>query len=161
MAHANTAMTDESMTVGVKRLATYGLLAVLLASAVNGLVRVFALSAAGVPLLFPLEWGPVIASSAIAAIGATLVYGVITRVSTRPNRRFMMVAVVILLLSFAGPLNYQLSPPPGVAEVPWAVTATLGVMHVASAAAIVGVLTGATGRSNEQGKRSEYHEWLH
>lgn len=144
MAHATTATTDEPATVGVRRLATYGLLAVLLASAVNGLVRVIALTAAGVPLVFPLAWGPVIASSVIGAIGATLVYGVIMRFSTRPNRTFTIIAAIVLLLSFAPTLNVYLSPPPELASTPWSVYATLGVMHVTAAAVIVGVLTRAT-----------------
>lgn len=151
MAHATTATTDEPATVGVKRLATYGLLAMLLASAVNGLVRVIALTTAGVPLVFPLAWGPVIASSAIGAIGATLVYGVIMRVSTRPNQTFTIVAAIVLLLSFAPTLNVYFSPPPELAGTPWSVYATLSVMHVTAAAVIVGVLTRAT---NPEGKES-------
>lgn len=143
MAHATTATTDEPTTIGAKRLATYGLLAVLLASAVNGLVRVIALTAAGVPLVFPLAWGPVIASSAIGAMSAALVYGVIMRASTRPNRTFTMIAAIVLMLSFAGPLNVYLSPPPELAGTPWSVYATLGVMHMTAAAIIVGVLTRA------------------
>lgn len=144
MAHATPATTDEPPTVGVKRLATYGLLAVLLAIAVNGLVRVIALTAAGVQLVFPLAWGPVIASSAIGAIGASLVYSVILRVSTRPNRTFTYVAGIVLVLSFAPVLNVYLSPPPELAGTPWSVYATLGIMHVTAAAVIVGVLTRAT-----------------
>lgn len=151
MAHAINATTGKPMTVGAKRLATYGLLAVLLASSVNGLVRAIALTAAGVPVVFPLAWGPVIASSAIGAVGATLVYGVITRVSARPNRTFTIIAMIVLLLSFAGPVNVYLSPPPELAGTPWSVYATLAVMHVTAAAVIVSVLTRAT---NPEGKES-------
>lgn len=142
MAQATTA--ELPTTVGVKRLTTYGLLALVLASIVNGLVRVIALTVVDIPLVFALWWEPVIAASAIGAIGATVVYGVITRVSNRPNRTFTIVAVIVLLLSFVGPMNVYLSPPPELAGAPWTVFATLAVMHVTSAATIVGVLTRAT-----------------
>lgn len=142
MAHPHTATTDTSTTIGVKRLTTDALIAVVIASAVNGVVRVIALTAVGVPLVFPLEWGPVIASSTIGAIGATLVYGGIVRVSTRPNRTFTIVAAIVLVLSFAPILNVYLSPPSDLAGTPGSVYATLGVMHVTTAAVIVGVLTG-------------------
>lgn len=150
MSHATSATTDESTPVGVKRLATYGFLAALLISAVNGLVRVIALTAFEVPLVFPLEWGPVIALSAIGAIGATLVYGLIIRVSTRPNRTFTIVAVAVLLLSFVPTLNVYLSPPPELVGTPGSVYATLGVMHVTAAAVIVSVLTRVTRKPRPQ-----------
>lgn len=141
MAHPHTVTTDTSKTIGVKQLTTDALIAVVIASAVNGVVRVVALTAVGVPLVFPLEWGPVIASTAIGAIGATFVYGGIVRVSTRPNRTFTIVAAIVLMLSFAPLLNLYLSPPPDLAGTPGSVYATLGVMHVTAAAVIVGVLT--------------------
>lgn len=142
MAQATTA--DVPTVVGVKRLATYGLLAVVLASVVNGLVRMIALTAVNIPLVFALWWEPVIAASVIGAVGATVVYGVIIRVSNRPNRTFTLVAVIVLLLSFVGPVSVFLSPPPELADSPWTVFATLAVMHVTAAATIVGVLTRAT-----------------
>lgn len=146
MARATTAIADVPTTVRATRLAPYGLLAAILAIAVNSLVRVAALRAGGVPVVVPLEWEPVIISSAVGAIGATLVYGVIAGISSRPNRTFIVVAAIVLLLSFAGPVNAHLSPPPGMglADAPWTVFVTLGVMHVTGAVAIVAVLTRAT-----------------
>lgn len=153
MARPTIAISDVSSSVRATRLATYGLLAAILAIAVNGLVRAAALRVGGVPVVLPLEWEPVIISSVVGAIGATLVYGVIASISTRPNRTFMIVAAIVLLLSFAGPVNAYLSPPPGMglANAPWTVFATLSVMHVTGALAIVAVLTRATDSPVEQG----------
>lgn len=128
----------------MNRLVKYGLLAVIVASVANALVRVAALTVFDIPAefeLFPLGWGPVIAFTAIGAVGATVVYGLLTRSSTRPNRTFMIVAAAMLLLSFAGPLSMFLAPPPGFPSFPGSVLVTLAVMHVAAAAAIVSVLT--------------------
>lgn len=141
---ARTNAAESPTIVGANRLVTYGLLAVLLASVANGLVRTIALTVVDVPLVFPLWWEPVLAASAIGAAGATVVYGVITRVSKRPNRTFTVVAAFVFLVSFVGPVNALLSPPPELADAPWTVFATLAVMHVTAAVAIVGVLTRAT-----------------
>jgi hypothetical protein len=137
-----TAVDTESPTrVGRHRLVKYGLLAVLVAVIANALVRIVVLSVVTAPAGFwPLGWGPVIASTAVGAVGATIVYGVITRVSHRPNRTFTVVAAVALVLSFVS----FVSPPPVLAAAPASMLAALAVMHVVGAVAIVGVLTRAT-----------------
>lgn len=140
------AETESSVFVGLTRLAQYGFFAVIVASAANALVRVIALAVFAIPAefeLFPLGWDLVIVSSAIGAVGATIVYGVITSYSTRPNRTFTILAAVVLLLSFAGPVNMFLAPPPGSHAFPVTVFATVAVMHVVGAVAIIGVLTRA------------------
>lgn len=131
-------------TVSLTRIAVYGILAVVLTGLVNGLIRILALTVFDVPNVFALWWEPVLIASAVGAIGATIVYGVLTRISSRPNRAFMIIAVNVLVLSFAGPVNAYLSPPPELADAPRTVFATLVVMHVAAAATIIGVLTRAT-----------------
>lgn len=133
-----TAVDTQPTRVGVNRLVKHGLLAVLVAVIANALVRVLALSVVTVPVGFwPLGWGPVIGSSVVGAIGATAVYGVITRVSHRPNRTFTVVAAVALVLSFGS----FVAPPPVLAAAPVSVQAVLAVMHVVAAVATVGVLT--------------------
>ena len=130
--------------VSLARIATYGLLAVVLTSLVNGLVRILALTVFDVPNVFALWWEPVLVASTVAAFGATIVYAILTRFSSRPNRTFTIVAVIVFVLSLAGPLNALLSPPPELANAPWSVFATLIVMHVAAAVTIISVLTRTT-----------------
>jgi hypothetical protein len=133
-----TTVKTESTSVGVNWLVRYGLFAVIAASVVNGIIRVIALALFGVSSEFgPLGGGPVIVTSAVGAIGATIVYGVISRYSPRPNRTFTIVAAVVLVLSFGS----FLAPPPALAGAPLTVFTTLGVMHVAAAITIIGVLT--------------------
>lgn len=144
---ASTADTNHSKTVRANRLASFGLLAAVTACAANGLLFVLARHVLGVPGGFPLSWGPVLASSAVPAVVATVVYGAISRVSRRPNRTFVAVATVVLALSFV-PLA---SPPPELAGAPPSVYVTLVVMHLAAAAAIVGVLTRVSGRGDSTG----------
>jgi hypothetical protein len=133
-----TTVETEPAFVGVNRLVKYGLFAVIAASVVNVGIRVIALAVFGVSSEFgPLGWGPVIVTSAVGAVGATIVYGVISRYSRRPNKMFTIIAAVVLVLSFGS----FLAPPPVLAGAPLTVITTLGAMHVAAAVAIVGVLT--------------------
>jgi hypothetical protein len=129
--------TESPTTIDVNSLVKYGLLAVIAASAVNAIIRGVALAVVVSGEFGPLGLGPVIASSAVAAVGATIVYGVIARYSDRPNRTFTLIAAVVLVLSFGS----FLAPPPMLAGAPLTVFTTLGVMHVAAAVAIVSVLT--------------------
>lgn len=132
-----TTETDASATIAVSRLATYGLLTAIIASAVNVLVRLAATSLFDVPAGFgPLGWGPVINTTVVGVIGATVVYGLLSRFSSRPNRDFVGVALVVLLLSFV-PLFV---PPAFLAGAPVSVLGTLAVMHVTTAVAVVGLL---------------------
>lgn len=124
-------------TIETNRLATHGLYAASAAIAANGAILAVALHVLDVPGGFPLSWGPVLASSAIPAIVATVVYGVIARVSGRPNRTFAAVAAVVLTLSFVP----FVSPPPELSGASLSVFVTLAAMHVAAAVAIVGLLT--------------------
>lgn len=142
MATANEAVMGRY--VGARRLATYGLAAVLTASLANVLVLFVGLALVEFPAEFvggafgPLAVGPVVGNSAVAAIGATLVYGVVTRYAARPNRTFAIVAGVVLVLSGVMFLA------PDLAGAPLRVFAVLAVMHVTAAVTIVGVLTRAS-----------------
>jgi hypothetical protein len=135
-----TASTVETppTSVGMNRLVKYGLFAVIAASVTNAIVGVIAVAVFGVPDGFGgLGWGPIVVSSALGAVVATGVYGLIARYSTRPNRTFTIVSAVVLLLSYL-PFG---RPPPALAGASQSVFVTLGVMHVTAAVAIVGVLT--------------------
>lgn len=124
------------------RLATYGVLAVAVATVVNAIVRVVAVSLLGVSAEFePLGWGPVVNTTVVAVVGATVVYGLLTYVSTTPIRTFRIIAAVVLVVSFV-PL---LVPPPFLAGAPWSVLVTLAAMHVTTAVVVIGILPRATG----------------
>lgn len=132
-----TVESDPSKHVSIDRLIKYGVLAAITASLVNVFVLELALAVFDVPAAFeplPLGWMPVVASSTIGAVGATVAYGVIGHYSTQPNRTFTTVAVVVWVLSYANLLTPALSGAPAV------VYAILGLMHVTAAVTIVGVL---------------------
>jgi hypothetical protein len=140
---------ESSSSVGAFRLVKFGLLALLIVSIVNVLVLFIGLAIVEFPSEFvggpfgPFAVGPVVMNSTVAAIGATLVYGVVTRHSARPNRTFTIIAGVFLVLSFAMFLAPDLS------GAPPRVFATLAVMHVTAAVTIVGVLTRVTNQEVE------------
>ncbi|WP_227377124.1 DUF6069 family protein [Haladaptatus halobius] len=148
---STTAMNNSelSRSVGTVRLAKFGLLALLIVSIVNVLVLFIGLAIVEFPSEFvggpfgPLAVGPVVVNSAVAAIGATLVYEVVTRYAARPNRTFTIIGGVFLVLSFTMFLVPDLS------GAPPRVFATLAVMHVTAAVTIVAVLTRATNQEAE------------
>ena len=84
----------------------------------------------------PLGLSAVLFSSAMAAVGAAVVFALVGRFARRPIRTFRLVAAVALVLSFATPLTL-----PG---APLAMVLALELMHVVAAVAIVGVLTTLT-----------------
>ena len=110
-------------------------MAAVLAAAANALVLVIWSSLFGAVVVPPdevLTLGPVVAASAIGAIGAAVVFGIIGRFSRRPVRVFRITALVVLLLSLVPiPLQGVAGPSAG----------ALILMHVMAAAIVVGVLT--------------------
>lgn len=123
------------------RFLQYGILTVIAVNFVNLTVLFIGLSVVEFPAQYvggqfgPLAVVPVAANSTVAAVGATIVYGIIARYSRRPNRAFTVVAGVVFVLSFAMFLAPDLS------GAPLDVFVTLGVMHVIAVAVTVGVLT--------------------
>lgn len=123
--------------VTMTRLATFGVLAAIVASVVNVLVRGAAVLLFDVPGgVGPFGVGPVITTTVIGVVGATGVYGVLSRVSKRPVRAFIGTGTVVLVLSFV-PL---LAPPAFLAEAPATVLGTLGLMHVTTAGIVLGAM---------------------
>lgn len=133
--------------VDVNRLVTYGLFAAITATIVNSTILVLALEALDIPAGFPLSWIPVLASSVVPAIVATIVYGVIARISRRPNRTFVLVSALVLGLSFI-PFT---APPPELSGASQSVFGTLGAMHMAAAVAIVGLLSRVSESTDSSG----------
>jgi Family of unknown function (DUF6069) len=125
----------------IHRFAKYGLLAVLISIIANAILRVIAYQVIAIPADFwPLRWEIVITSTAVTAIGATVVYWVSARFSQRPNRTFVIIAALVLLLSFVS----FIASPQILAEAPTSVSVSLAGMHVSVAVICVSFLTQIT-----------------
>ena len=138
----NTQKPYQDGKAGAGRLITRGLAAGVLALAANLLVYLLApalfnfslaipVMGPGSPIM-PLPFSMVVLVTAVATTGATILLGVLSRITRRTVTIFRIVAIVFLLLSFAAPFSLP---------VPLIVRATLASMHVITAAAIVSVLT--------------------
>lgn len=86
--------------------------------------------------LSPMPVGDVIIFSVIFALGAGIVFVVVTRVARRPVRTYVLIAAAVLLLSFALPLTI---PSPPVAMID---KLSLVAMHIVGAFMVVGTLIG-------------------
>jgi len=86
----------------------------------------------------PAAWPAVLGTGVVVTVGATLVYAVLTRLLDRPDRAFVGLAAVVLVVSML-PLVFVAPSIPGVTP---AVIVVLAVMHVVAAVGSVAVLTG-------------------
>lgn len=121
-----------------RTLARRGLAAVVLAPLANALLLWAVLATDAVQRFDPLQYGPVTLFSALGALGAALVYAWLVRRRADPDRTFVRVAGLVLLLSFVPDVALLFADP--AATVPAVVV--LVVMHVVVAVISVGVLTG-------------------
>jgi len=80
-----------------------------------------------------MTYPSVVGLTVIGVVGATVVYAALVRVSSRPDRTFVVVAVVVLVLSIVPDVTYIPSEPGGslVAGV------VLAAMHVMTAAIVL------------------------
>ena len=122
------------------RLVLAGTLATLLAVAANVVLSIVLRSAVDPSDIFqPLNVGSVAFLTAFGAIAATFVYEYIVARSEDPQRRFIRVAAIALLLSFIPDLVLLAGVGPGQnADLPRVLS--LVSMHVVAAVIIVGVL---------------------
>jgi hypothetical protein len=129
------------------RLWWVGPLAAAAAAVANVIVFMIEKNLFGLEFIMPLQPGaeaapltvvPVIVTSVIPAIAATILFAVLGRFTRRPILIFQIIALLFLIVSFGGPLNLPVDA---------ATKAGLGVMHIGAWAAIVGVLT-TLGRKN-------------
>jgi hypothetical protein len=121
--------------IAVGWLLRVGALAAVLSAGANSLVLEFASSLVGEVVIPPGEtvtFGQVVVASVAGAVGAVVVFAVISRVARRPIRVFVGVAAVGLLLSFL---------PIALAGATGSSAGTLAFMHVVAAATNVGLLT--------------------
>jgi uncharacterized protein DUF6069 len=126
-------MTAERVPAG--RLLGVGVLAAVFSAVASAVVLAVASSLFG-PVVIPpdeaVTFGQVMAASVAGAVGATILFAVISRFTRRPMRAFWGIAAVGLLLSFL---------PIAMAGVTGSSAGTLAFMHVLAAATNVGLLT--------------------
>jgi hypothetical protein len=79
----------------------------------------------------PLLLAPVVLLSFVPGLGAAVVYWLLGKFSANPRRLFLIVSVVLLLLSFAGPFALP---------VALSTQIILNLMHIVAGAAIIGAL---------------------
>ena len=128
----------KGVAVETKELAKRGGIAVVLSVVANLVLLQAVLVPELVQQFEPLNIGPVALFSALGAVGATVAYAVIDRLSETPDRTFTAVAVVVLVLSFVPDIALLQADP--AATVPAVVV--LMVMHVVVAVVCVVSLTG-------------------
>lgn len=131
-------------------MAFAGVVAVVVAVAVNLLIRTVAVSLLGIGEGFlPLGVGPTVVFTVAGMVGAGVVFGLIMRfVKRRPVRLFRRVALVVLLVSLVPDVLMLFS-----GSVPGTTVASVGTLmveHVASWAVAVGVLTTLAGENGAE-----------
>lgn len=84
-----------------------------------------------------LQFVPVTFWTTVGAIGAVITYGLIDRFSDSPDRTFIIVAAVVLVLSFVPDIGLLVSDP----EATVGAVTVLMIMHVTVAAISVATLT--------------------
>jgi hypothetical protein len=130
-------------SLSASSLVRRGLIAVGLVLVVNVLLRgLVGLLSPDLVTVQPLGWTPIVISSIVGTVGATVVYGLVRRVAVRSDRTFVALAAVALLVSFVPVVNVA----PTLPGVTTGVVVVLGALHVTTAAAAVAALTGMIGR---------------
>ena len=128
----------KGVAVETKELVKRGGIAVVLSVVANLVLLQLVLVPELVEQFEPLNIAPVALFSGLGAIGATVAYAVVDRLSESPDRMFTRVAVVVLLLSFVPDVLLLQADP--AATVPAVIV--LMVMHVVVAVVCVASLTG-------------------
>ena len=112
-----------------------GLIAIVVAAVVNA-VLYFIGAAVGwmpdtvlSPMGLPITIVPVIASTVVALVVATIVYSILNRFTGNPNRWFTIIAVIVLVVSAVSPLSL-----PG---APTMMIVLLEVMHLVAGIAAI------------------------
>ncbi|MFD1565228.1 DUF6069 family protein [Haloarchaeobius amylolyticus] len=139
---SETGMSSSARPLSFSDLARSGALALAVSLVINWLI-VFVANTGGIaPQLEALNYGPVTFFTTLGVIGATVTYGVLTRLSSSPDRLFLTVAAIVLVLSLVPDFTVIPNQPGGSLFA----GAILGLMHVTTAVVCVGVLTGSAGR---------------
>lgn len=95
----------------------------------------------GVPDTFTtLSPGPVVMWSVLGTIGATIAFALARRFAKSPNKTFVLIAVIVLLLSFIPDVLIHGMTSGMFAGATWSAVALLMVMHIAAAVILVKTL---------------------
>lgn len=124
-------------TLGGRELVLRGVVALVSALVINGVILGTVLGLDAVESYENLAAPPVIFLATLGVVGATIVYAVLTRRSSTPDRAFIRVAAVVLLLSFLPNLNLLLTDD----AAPAGAVVVLMVLHVPPAITSVASLT--------------------
>ncbi len=136
----STAVQKEDVVFG--RLWWVGLLTILIADIAVALVRTITVAVLPIsPNFAPLTLPPNILFTTIGAIGATIVFAIVSRVARRPISLFRWIALVVLLLSFIPDVLLLTAKPPAFAGTTLLAVSILVVLHIVAAIAIVVPLT--------------------
>ena len=132
-----TGMSSSARSLTISDLTRAGVVALAVSLGINLLI-VFVANAGGIaPQLEALNYGPVTFFTTLGVIGATVTYGLLARFSASPDRLFLIVAAIVLVLSLVPDFTVIPSQPGGSLFA----GAILGLMHVTTAVVCVGVLT--------------------
>ncbi|TMT78518.1 hypothetical protein E2L06_00070 [Haloterrigena sp. H1] len=132
-----TGMSSSARSLTISDLTRAGVVALAVSLGINLLI-VFVANAGGIaPQLEALNYGPVTFFTTLGVIGATVTYGLLARFSASPDRLFLIVAAIVLVLSLVPDFTVIPNQPGGSLFA----GAILGLMHVTTAVVCVGVLT--------------------
>jgi len=122
-------------------LAAAGAIAAIIAAVADVVVYSIA-RASGVSMVMPYQWGQppavlpisiIVSTVVVAAVLATITFGLLVKFTLRGMRAFQIVSVPALLVSFAGPLS--------LAQTAGSTKAALVAMHIVAAAGMVAALS--------------------
>jgi len=133
---ADQSATDVEAGGELTAIARRGALAFVLAVVANAAVTTVARMGEIGTGLRAMTYPSVIVLTAVGVVGATVVYAALYRVTSRPNRTFVIVAAGVLFLSIVPDFTYVPGEPGG----SLAAGAVLAAMHVVTAAITVWLL---------------------
>ena len=126
----------------MRSVAARTVVAAVLATVANVVLRALAIAVFDIPDAFEhLALRAVIVSTVAGVLAAGVVYAIVARVSSTPDRTFTIVALVALALSLIAPLTVGLEDPPEYPGTDAASVGTLMAMHVVAAAIAIVTLT--------------------
>jgi Family of unknown function (DUF6069) len=142
--------------IALRRLIWVGPLTVASTAVVNLIIRSIAVTIFGVPETFHYLQAPsVIGSTIVFVLVALLAFVLVNRFARRPIQFYRILALVVLCISFLGPVMalVGLFPAPGMTlSIFW----TMIVMHIVSAIIVVGLFTTLTREQAEQLRRGKF-----
>jgi Family of unknown function (DUF6069) len=133
--------TQSRTRVAPRRLVWVGPLTIITAAIANMIVRILAVAFFGVPETFQyLQASFIIGSTIIYLLLALLAFVLVSRFARQPMRFYRVLGLVALCVSFLSPLMLPVGVFP-VAGMNLHIFWTMIVMHLVSAAIVVGLLT--------------------